>query len=234
MTMNRMLPFALVTVLLISLLFAFYFYLVKPVQDEVMSIETSVASSKQEVATLEARIEANSWGKDDTSEMKLLEKVPDNRELSNVIEILQEAELGTESTIQSIAFNNYDGSVQESTINVPEPETNPESESETSETPEENSSIESEGAESEVTPSPTPVSEIAETSLPESLKLLTLETTVTHKDYEQFLLFLKEIEKNERIIKIDSVNFSLPGEDIGADEVETISSTIRMTTFYLQ
>ncbi|MEK4714454.1 hypothetical protein [Sporosarcina sp. FSL K6-5500] len=229
MTSNRNLPFALLTILLIALLFAFYFYFIKPVKEETKSAEVSLTTAKQEVKALQARSEAIEWEDDGAGELELMNKLPKNRELPNIIQLLQEAEFISESKIQSIVFNDYDGNIQDSSLNAAAPET--ETAGETDE-----SSVDDpvEAVEGNVATDQTPVSEIAQVSLPENLMLLTLETIVVHKDYEHFLRFIDEIEKNDRIIKIDSVKFSLAGEETGSENTETMSSTIQLTTFYLK
>jgi len=229
MTSNRNLPLALLTILLIALLFAFYFYFIKPVKEETKSAEVSLTTAKQEVKTLQARSEAIEWEDDGAGEMELVNKLPKNRELPNVIQLLQEAEFISESKIQSIVFNDYDGNIQDSNLNVPEPESEAVGETEGN-----SEDVPVDAVEGDVATDQTPVSEIAQVSLPENLMLLTLETIVLHKDYEQFLRFIDEIEKNDRIIKIDSVKFSLAGEETGSENTETMSSTIQLTTFYLK
>ena len=53
-------------------------------------------------------------------------------------------------------------------------------------------------------------------------------------DYEHLLLFLREVEAIERVVRIDSIEFEQIGEVEFAqiDPDERISVTVQLTTFY--
>lgn len=232
MKLNQSFPFILLTVLLGSILLGFYFYFVKPVKEDVHNKQFTIETSTEEFLTLEAQLEASSWEDGHFNEMVLVKKLPKNRELSSVIQLLQQAELLTDSTVQSIVFNDYDENIEDSSILLlePEPQITEENTLDQSGNPE----VSSENNEEQTPLDTIPVSEIVETVLPENLNILTFNATIKHKDYYQLLLFLQEVEKNERLIKIDSLDFNLPGEKITSEDLEMITSTIQMTTFYMK
>lgn len=79
-----------------------------------------------------------------------------------------------------------------------------------------------------------PLSDVAE-SLPMNVKLMTVNLKVVSPNFEQFERFLHEVEKLERITRIDTLSFRQPGEEelLNMDnEDNTITTDIQITTFY--
>ena len=147
-----------------------------------------------------------------------------------IIQLLQEAELTTGSVIQSIVFNDYD----ESAANKQLPGLSEADEEESAETVEETGIEDQNNPGSSTELSEPPVTKMTIADIPPTLQLLTLQISVVHEDYEQLYSFIEEIEKHERIITIEGVQLNLPGEMINIDQLETASSSIQLTTFYMK
>ena len=73
-------------------------------------------------------------------------------------------------------------------------------------------------------------------SLPPSLKLITFNVDVTSPDEEHLIKFIKEMEQIERVMHVDAIDFSLPGEEdaFAEDKTEAVSASVQVTTFYYE
>lgn len=225
MTTNKTTLNLLLTLLMLVLLFSFYYYFLNPLQESEKSLRGSIASSEQEIESIEARLEAMSWGQNAGNEKELLAKLPKSKDIPMLLQLLQEAELTTASTIQSIVFNDFQDNQQ---LGLPEPEAEP---AEQLEEEEDTEDIVEESIEEQPE---VPVTELTTADVPDNLQLLTLEVSVMHEDYDQLFQFIREIEQSERIIHIEMVHFELPGEEVEPDQPETAVSTIQLTTFYVE
>lgn len=144
----------LVIALAMALLFAVYYYVIKPKEDEAQAIRTEITSLETEISTMEQSLaELNvQHSQTDINEFALRKKVPANREIDALILAMEEIEYVTGSRVQSIEFNNYDALVSSSGLQdplyTPEPEEGTAAEdgsvsSETTETAESTESTES-------------------------------------------------------------------------------------------
>lgn len=225
------------------LIFAVYYYLVKPVQDEEQSIQREISSLETEISALEETIATHKTqlAQTSTNEFALRKKVPASRELDALILSIEEAEYLTGTRVQGIEFNNYDALVSSSGLQDPMA-ANPQSEegqltvdgSEQVE-PIEPETNESDNAESEVSEA-LPVSTIAVETLPPSLKLITFNINVAAPNDVNLLQFIEEIEKKERVMRIDIIDFALPGEEdkFTEEASEIVTADIQVTTFYYE
>lgn len=228
---NKSLAF-LIGILGFVLLGAFYYYAIYPKSEDASNLELSIESIKQETQILETEVAVLSEvEKSHDDDFELRKKLPVNRHLDEILRSLNEVELISESKIVSIAFNNYDEEVAKATNLTPaEEEVNKppvEEEGTTEET--------TEGTkEEETTEVEKPVTLIDITTLPPELKLITLNVDMITLDEDHLLLFLKELESLERVIRIDSVAIAQPGEEELAlrDPDKRISVTVQLTTFY--
>lgn len=224
----------LVTALVAALLFAVYYYLVLPKKDEVEMLKSSISSLQMEISTFQEQIAVKeSMQTTDTPNLFVLrQKVPQNRDIDQLLLNIGEIEYVTQSRVASINFNNYDSLVSGAGYTeptLPEEGTEaavPQDDVENGETTEIG-----EGAEQEEAA----ISTIAET-LPPELKLITFNLQVESPDYESLLQFIKELEKLERVMHIDTISYSLPGEeDLFAEEfTQVVSASIQVTTFYYE
>lgn len=242
----------LLIVLIATLLFALYYYIVLPKKNEVKALESSVSSLHSEITSFkkqisDAKIEQ---GKNAKNLFALRKQVPQTREIDQLLLNIEEIEYLTHSQILGISFNNYDKLVSESEIAPTAEETanannqvpaNAENTAgQTTEgnetTTAENAGTAKEGATAENAKAPTPVSTIASASLPPELKLITFNIEVEAPDYANLQTFIKEIEKLERIMHIDIIEYQLLGEEIEFEEKpnDNVTATVQVTTFYYE
>ena len=227
----------LIVVLVAVLLFAVYYYVVLPKQDEADMMESSVGSLHSEIATINEQITSiqEEQSRESSNEFALRKKVPDNREIDELLLNIEEIEYVSGSRIQSISFNNYDSLVSASGLTDPNAvtatEENAEGQTEASEEQATDTTSETE----EQTP-PTLVSTIAVESLPVNLKLVTFEVGVESPNYEKLQQFIKEIEQLERVMHIDTIKYTLPGEEntYAENASDIVTATIQVTTFYYE
>ena len=227
----------LITVLVAALLFAVYYYVVLPKQEEADMMESSVGSLRSEISTLNEQIVSiqEEQSQEGSNEFALRKKVPDNREIDELLLNIEEIEYVSGSRIQSISFNNYDSLVSASTLKDPnavaETEENVEGQTEASE--EQTTDTTTETTEQATT---TPVSTIAVETLPPNLKLITFNVDVESPDHGKLQQFIKEIEKLERVMHIDTVDYDLPGEEntYVEDASDIVAASVQVTTFYYE
>lgn len=218
----------LLTALVLALLFAVYYYVVLPKKEKVEMMENSITSLQNEITSIEEQLtaveEEKNANKANVFEMR--KKVPQTREIDELLLNIEESEYISGSRIVTVEFNNYDSLVAESEI------TNPYAPSEEETNAEEGSESEDESTSEDEQP----VSPIATETLPPELKLITFEIEVESPDYERLLKFVKEIENIERIMHIDILEYELPGEEqqFEEDDEVILSATIQVTTFYYE
>lgn len=214
--------------LLVAVVFvAGYYYLVLPQKEEVAMKETSVLNLQAEIASLDQQnsvLEGEAVEAED-SIYTLRKKVPENRAIDQLLLSIQEIELVTNSRADNIAFNNYDGLVAESGLNVPLEEVVEETE--------QTEAVGTTDVTETVTEEP-PVSPIASEAMPPNLKLITVSLDIRSENYESLKTFLKELEALERVTRIDSIDFGLPGElkEVEVDTSDVTSASIQITTFF--
>ena len=222
----------LITALVAALLFALYYYLVLPKKEEVEQVQNSMNTLQAEISTVQqqmAPIETPDAENANTFELR--KKVPKSREVDELLLNIEEIEYVAGTRVTSISFNNYDSLVSESGIG-----TNQEGE-----TPEEEQEIEDlVGEEAQENPEQTevteaPVSSISKELLPPELKLITFSLNVEGPTYQSIEEFIKEIESLERVMHVDTINYSLPGEEsVFSEEDEILTASIQVTTFYYE
>ncbi|MFJ7661153.1 potassium transporter [Lysinibacillus sp. NPDC097162] len=233
MTSSKNSAILLLTALVAALLFALYYYLLTPKLEEVEAKERDVSALQQEIATIQEQIAAldtiqQSHG---VSVLSLRKKVPQTRAIEGVIRNIEEIEAVTGTRVEAVEFNNYDSLVMDSSIIDPNSPAN-EEQAVTAQQPTENS----EQADSEEGDNALPTSTIAKESLPAELKLVTFSIDVVAIDTKAMLEFLKEIEKIERVMKIDTLDITLTGEEavFEEDADSSIKATVQVTTFYYE
>lgn len=224
--------FLILVALVFVIIGAIYYFLIYPLKEEKQLKEVAVSSVRTEVAVLQSELASTEVESDEENTFSLEKKVPLTRELDELIRSIEKVDLISESKIESISFNNYDEVVAESTL-AP---TQTEEQTDTG-TVEGDTSTESETTvDGTITESETetPVSPIADISLPAQLKLITFNITLLTKDYDQLVVFIKELEKLDRVVRVDQIRFSMPGEEqnYDIDSENTVSAEIQVTTFY--
>lgn len=210
--------FTFILVLLFILLVVVYFTLVRPLERQQESAENNVNTLNDEIAAYEARLENDSGGMD-VETLLLEKKVPLTPELESFLLTLQEIELVSDSIIDNVRFR-YDGELPESLI--------AEDEEIEGETP-----VESGGESLEEDDATVTVAE--DENKPENLRVITAEIDVRTSNYETFQNFLTEIEKRERITRVDRLEFEKPAElALIENPSEEIVVTIEVSTFYYE
>lgn len=216
----------LLAIILFLLLALLYFYWVRPVKEEVATTLQQVEQLETTIEQLEEGLEYPGETADFDSEVyQLTKKLPLNRQLDEFLLSLQEIEIISRSHIEYIFFNNYEGALSE--------EDQMEQEESSGENEELLDEDMGESGEVEGHEEP-PVSEVVR-QLPENVRLITLQLDVVSPNFEQSQIFLQELEKLERLVRVDSLSFDKPGERelLEAEEEEIpIYMSVTITTFY--
>ncbi len=228
----------LLVALVAALLFAIFYYVVLPKKEDVKSLESSVGSLQTEIQTLQAEITTlEAEGSNQVSNVfEIRQKLPQSREIDQLLLNLEEIQYVTQTRITSIGFNSYDALVSESAI-VPAPvegdtTTDGETATNTGENGETTENVEGEETGETVE---TPVSEIAAQTLPPELKLITFNLEIEASNNRNIQQLIEEIENLKRIMHIDSISYSLPGEEGQfTEDDETLNASIQVTTFYYE
>jgi type IV pilus assembly protein PilO len=202
----------LIGILVIAILGAVYYYVIYPKSETKSQAIQVVEMLKSETSELQNQLTILSEEKgEEATDSELRKKLPANRELNQLLRTLNEVEKNSGATIQSISFNTYDTSVTEANILLPEPETTESEETADNNAGEENNE---------------PVTPLDIASLPPQLKFISLSAEINVKDISIVVNLLEEIEKVERVVRIDSVSFNQNNEQ------QEIAVTIQLTTFY--
>lgn len=228
----------LIIILVGVLLFAIYYYVLLPKQDEADMMESSVNSLRSEISTLNGQIASIKEGQSNKSsnEFSLRKKLPDNREIDELLLNIEEIEYVSGSRIQSISFNNYDSLVSASSLTDPNAVTETEENAEGQMKENEEQIAETATTSENEEPVTTPVSTIAVESLPPNLKLISFNVDVESPNHDKLKQFIKEIERLERVMHIDTVGYNLPGEEntFAEDATDIVGASIQVTTFYYE
>lgn len=222
----------LIIVILFLLLGLVYLNLVKPLKDESKTAKTNIEVLETDIQLLQAQVEGEASGQADRPDNQffLERKMPLDRSIDELILSLQEIEMISEVRLENISFNNYDSGLTEADQVI-------DREEDTEETGDVDGGELNDDVETEVVDEFTepPVSDVAE-NLPANVKLITVELSVISPNFHQFEVFLQEIEKLERVTRVDTLSFSKPGEqDLLNPEGEadtTVSIDVQITTFY--
>lgn len=240
----------LLTLLVAVLLFAIYYYVVLPKKDEATALESSVGSIKSEIATLQSEISQleEEQSKPVSNLYALRQKLPENRDIDELILNMEEIEYVTGSRIIGIAFNNYDKAVADAMVedsnNGTQSNATNDAESTSTDTQNNNSNnntnSENNGNNDNNTSSENngtnqqPVSAISNLQLPASLKMVTIGIDIESPNHKQLLEFIREIEKLDRVMHVDAIEYEVPGEEQEFEETpkEFVEAKIQVTTFY--
>ncbi|MFJ7735051.1 potassium transporter [Lysinibacillus sp. NPDC097287] len=238
-TSNKNSAILLLTALIAALLFAVYYYVLTPKLDDVKAKESTVSTINQEITSLQEQIAiVEETQQSSTSEnLTLRKKVPQTRAIEKVLLDIAEIEAVTGTLVESISFNNYDSLVLDSTITDPNaPVVDEGAVQDVPATGGDGTDNQPTEEETEGTTDELPVSTIAKESLPAALKLVTFSIDIAALDMKSLNSYLEEIEKIERIMKIDALDISLPGEEdkFQEDADPTVTATIQVTTFYYE
>lgn len=237
MTSSKNSTILILTAFIAAILFALYYYIVTPKLEEVDAKESSISSLQQEISTIQKQItliEENSKSAS-TSNLTLRKKVPQTRAVNEVIRNIEEIEAVTGTRVEAMDFNNYDSLVLDSTLTDP----NLANSEEQVDLKQSGNEAEKQSAENDETSEgkdKIPTATLNKDSLPKELKLVTFTIDVVALDNNTMVEFIKEIEKIDRVMKIDAIDFTLTGEEekFQEDADTTLQSTLQVTTFYYE
>lgn len=246
-------------IILFLLLGLLYFYLIMPLKDDANAAEQNVKQLETEVKTLENRVNQNETDQPENT-AKLEKKMPLSRQLDELILSLQEIEMVSGSQIASINFNNYDGGLteadgtnennestdgtdeataddtnnnNEATDGTHEATTNETDENQSDEQATEDKNSDDNG--SDTNDENEQATDETVTNLPTNVKLITINLSVASPDFGHFQLFLQELEKLERITRVDTLTFTKPAERellYEKDGSQAVTADVQITTFY--
>lgn len=211
---NKQTIILLLTALVGAVLFGLYYYVVAPQQDAARSKANTVASLQQSNAEISQQITTlQEQQTTSVSDVRLHKKVPEKRYIEKILRSLEEIETLTGTRIEGIQFNDYDNAVE-----PPMPE-----------------EAEVEGANAETETEPVVEGEVALPVL-ENLKTITYEVQIKTPNYKELRVFINEVEKLERIMKIDMVDIAQPGEEVKfTDKPDTsLEATLQLTTYFYE
>ncbi|OXS75435.1 hypothetical protein B1B04_06875 [Lysinibacillus sp. KCTC 33748] len=238
MTSSKNSTIIILTAFIAAILFALYYYIVTPKLEEVDAKENSINSLQQEISTIQKQIALiEEKGKSaSANNLTLRKKVPQTRAIEEVIRNIEEIEAVTGTRVEAMDFNNYDSLVMDSTMTDPN-SINSEEQADLKQS--ENVAEEPAVDKNDETPEvkeKIPTATFNKDSLPKELKLVTFSIDVVALDNEAMVEFIKEVEKIDRVMKIDAIDFTLTGEEekFQEDADTTLKSTIQVTTFYYE
>ena len=235
-TSNKNSTLLLLTALLAAILFACYYYVLTPKLDEVELKEGSINSLNQQITSLQQQLTIQ----DETQQtsisnvLTLRNKVPQAKEINKILLKIAEIEAVTGTLVDSIRFSNYDTPVVNSTVSDPNAPVLDSEGTQDSALLDEQGTIDQAATDSTLN-NPI-VSTISKDSLPAQFKLLTFSFDIVAINQQDLLTFIQEIEQIERVMKIDTVNLTSPGEEeqLQEDADLTYKASIQITTFYYE
>ncbi|HAD80116.1 MAG TPA: hypothetical protein DCF99_12965 [Flavobacteriaceae bacterium] len=217
-----------------ALAYAVYTYIIGPKFDEKASLQLSnvqLVSDEKDVKKQISVLKENQESlKMNESALRL--KVPKTREISQIIKLIEQFESLSETHISNVSFNNYDESAKD---------TLQKEDQATSEGIVQNPLEENDTEKKDEITNTEPSSPISEKSLPGDVKLVTVALTVSADEEQNIVKFLKEAEKNPRLFRVDSVNYTIENpeevtstesDEISTDQTYPVSATVQLTTFY--
>lgn len=219
--------------LLFLLLFVFFFLFFRPLSEDLKAEEKNVKQLENDIALLEVEVtnaESTDNVDDKVDTLKLAKKMPLDPELKALILTLEEMEAISESRFDNISFS-YDGSIPERFV---EEEEETEGADNTADETDDEIADEENNTEIEA---PEPEAVINMEEKPEKMHIITISMDVTSPDYEHFQTFVQEIEKQERMMMVSSMDFEKPAESewiLAEEPSEVMSTNVSITTFYYE
>ena len=220
--------FLLLFVLLFILVLSVYFFLYRPLAAELQHEEKQEQVLKDEVAILDERLSTIPGNVEESTKdleyLRLKDQLPTLPELDEFLLTLNEIELISNSRINEMTFG-YQGELPErGSIG---------DEKGIEDVTDEFTEAVDESMEGEEFSEPELILEMEE--MPIGLESIIVTIDVQSPDYEHFQLFLKEIENQERMMVVSSLEFDKPTESeivFAENPDETILARIVVMTFY--
>ena len=235
-TSNKNSTLLLLTALLAAILFTVYYYVLTPKLDEAELKESAINSLNQQITSLQQQltIQEETQQTSIPNMLALRNKVPQSKEINKILLKIAEIEAVTGTLVDSIRFPNYDTPVANSSVSDPNAPVVDSEGTQDSALVDEETMIDQETTDS--TSNTSVVSTITKDSLPAQLKLVTFSFDIVAINQQDIFTFIQEIEQIERVMKIDTVNLTSPGEEeqLQEDAEPTYKASIQITTFYYE
>lgn len=226
---KRTLIASVCVILILALLAGEYFLFLKPLKSEIKTFKTQLETEEKLYDVMGQRL-ADSTNEVVEQTSILQKKLPVLPFLEQFLLDLEKAEVISNSLITTMTFDDADLNIEE----INQEDLN----AEDLLNGQENINYEINGkevfSEDEANTGETQSENQPEIpAIPEGMKRITVNLTVKSDNYFDMLKFLKVIEDQERITKIDSLSFS-GGEEVKSvdDKVEGLTYTVVLSTFY--
>lgn len=213
--------FILIAVMVIALLGALYYYVILPKTEKVTALESSIQQLETTLSETKEAITAYDETDIDAGAVARLQKqVPKARGVEYILRDLEDIEMLTRSRIENISFSEYDAPMIERKLGL----------TETSEE-ELDAKLANEAYEEDEV-----VYNAALAEAPEGLQIITYQVDLLTPDYKTLRTFIREVEGLQRIVKVDTIQLTQPGEEVKFEEVVdyTVSASLQLTTFFYQ
>lgn len=219
---NKRIFFILITLLFI-LLIILYFIVLQPIFAQKRNTENSSEGVNTTISQLQQEL-ADTKDEDtfDPEKYTYDKKLPESKELDELLLKFEKMEAISSNRIIKMDFS-YVGSIPETGVDKTGDET------EETETSTEESSDESTKEDIE------PAIDIS--NKPEALQPIIIDMEVAAPDHDHFQQFLTEIEKEERLTVVSTLEFEKPAEQelVRAEEpIEEVVFKIQLMTFYYE
>lgn len=211
-------------VLAVGLVVGSYFYFLSPVKSDIKLLKDQLATEEKLYDTLAKQV-----GNTKTDVMEnsrfLQKKLPVESFLEQFLLDLEKAEVVSNSLIEDMSFQ--DNAVSESDVIVDNSANQAEGQAQNANGGQENQTANANKS------TETNQQTGAVPTIPEGMKRVTVNLTVTSANYFDMLKFLDTIEHLERITKIDSLSFTGGEEILSVDQdIKELTYTVVVSTFY--
>lgn len=209
-------------------LIIFIFMFTRPQNEEIKTKQNNINDLESEILILKAESEQGP-STDDIDVFKLAKKMPNAYNIDEFLLTLLEIELVSDSRVSGLELA-YDQGLP--TISDEDKEKSTEEDESESDEPVTSEPIETKDDE-ENTEELKDIFQFEDK--PDNMHLITARINVASPNYKAFQRFLKEVEKQERIMFISKLEFIKPAEKeliIEDDSNETIMFSADITTFY--
>lgn len=220
--------------LLFVLLIVLYFIFLKPTLEDIDGVQASSQELKSDIDQLKQELEAQKDDEKIVHEVSEQEsKLPKTKRLDQLLLTFEEIEAVSSSRIVKVDFS-YDGDFPETGMDEAE-ESNDETREESDADDNQGDDVNETGEENDAEDKQVmPAIDISDK--PEALQPIIVELEVASPNYKRFKQFLTEVEKQERITVVSTLEFEKPGEEelIKAETPSKIMTfKVQLMTFYL-
>lgn len=234
-----------------AVVYGIYAYILEPKWLERDALKAENVQLVDEASNLRIQLQQDQKNAEASkrSDAELRIKVPKNRDISQLIRMLEQFEGQTATEVSSVAFNNYDASAKDTLQGDTSNEENtsdPNTPTKTTEEAEKQVEDEAKKEETDKTKTETPTSDLANEEILGNMELITVSFTVSGEDIADVRQFLQNIERYPRLMKIDSVDYEIANPEAAVEQQTTdpatnsedtpaeypVQANVQITTFY--